>query len=125
MHTVLLTCGRGSYSLTLARAFHAAGHRVLVADAWPRSLCRLSATVDRYFQVPSPARATADWIPAIRQIVRQERVELIVPVYEEVFYLAKANVGSSDPLPLFHTGTKPLLNLSCSESQSPEVEQPQ
>jgi predicted ATP-grasp superfamily ATP-dependent carboligase len=111
MHTVLLTCGRGTYSLTLARAFHAAGHRVLVADAWPRSLCRLSATVDRYFHVPSPARATAEWIPAIRQIVRQERVELIVPVYEEVFYLAQANVGSGDPLPLFAPDFATLIRL--------------
>ena len=111
MHTILLTCGRGTYSLTLARAFHAAGHRVLVADAWPRSLCRLSAAVDRYFHVPSPARATWEWIPAIRQIVRQERVDLIVPVYEEVFYLAKANVGSSDPLPLFAPDFATLIAL--------------
>jgi ATP-grasp domain len=111
MHTILLTCGRGTYSLTLARAFHAAGHRVLVADAWPRSLCRLSAAVDRYFHVPSPARATAEWIPAIRQIVRRERVDLIVPVYEEVFYLAKASVGSSDPLPLFAPDFATLIAL--------------
>jgi predicted ATP-grasp superfamily ATP-dependent carboligase len=111
MQTILLTCGRGTYSLTLARAFHAAGHRVLVADAWARSLCRLSATVDRYFHVPSPARATAEWIPAIRQIVRQEQVDLIVPVYEEVLYLAKANAGSPDPLPVFATDFDTLIRL--------------
>ena len=54
---------------------------------------------------------TLEWIPAIRQIVRQERVDLIVPVYEEVFYLAKANVGSSDPLPLFAPDFATLIAL--------------
>jgi predicted ATP-grasp superfamily ATP-dependent carboligase len=111
MKTILLTCGRGTYSLTLARAFHAAGHRVLVADAWTRSLCRLSATVDRYFHVPSPARETDAWIGALRWIVQQERVDLIVPVYEEAFYLAKANVGSAEPLPLFAPDFATLIGL--------------
>lgn len=111
MHTILLTCGRGTYSLTLARAFHAAGHRVLVADAWPRSLCRLSAAIDQYFHVPSPAGDTAAWVEAIRRIARQQRVDLIVPVYEEVFYLAQAQAGAADPLPLFAPDFETLIGL--------------
>jgi predicted ATP-grasp superfamily ATP-dependent carboligase len=109
--TILLTCGRGTYSLTLARAFHAAGHRVLVADAWPRTLCRHSAAVDQYFHLPSPAQATSAWVAAVLRIVKKQRVNLIVPVYEEVFYLARAMASLSDPPPLFAADFETLIGL--------------
>ena len=111
MSTVLLTCGRGTFSLTLARAFHAAGHRVLVADAWPRSLCRYSAAVARYFYVPSPAKSTTAWAEAIQEIVKQQRVDLIVPIYEEVLHLAKALADLAEPLPLFAADFQTLIAL--------------
>lgn len=111
MSTVLLTCGRGTFSLTLARAFHAAGHRVLVADAWPRSLCRYSAAVARYFYVPSPAKSTTAWAEAIQEIVKQQRVDLIVPIYEEVLHLAKALADLAEPLPLFAADFPTLIAL--------------
>jgi hypothetical protein len=111
MQTILLTCGRGTYSLMLARAFHAGGHKVLVADAWPRSLCRHSAAVAHYFHVPSPAGATDAWVEAIGRIVKQHRVDLIVPVYEEVFYLAKAMGRLADPPPLFAPDFQTLMSL--------------
>jgi predicted ATP-grasp superfamily ATP-dependent carboligase len=111
MSTVLLTCGRGTFSLTLARAFHAAGHRVLVADAWPRSLCRYSAAVSRYFYVPSPAKSTTAWAEAVHEIVKHERVDLIVPIYEEVLHLAKALTELAEPLPLFAADFQTLIAL--------------
>jgi ATP-grasp domain len=101
MRTVLLTCGRGVYALTLARAFHAAGHKVLVADALPRTLCRLSNAVERYFHVPSPALGAAEWLAAILRIVDCHAVDLIVPVYEEVFYLTQGLETLSSPPPVF------------------------
>ena len=111
MSTVLLTCGRGTFSLTLARALHAAGHRVLVADAWPRSLCRYSAAVARYVYVPSPAKSTTAWAEAVQEIVKQERVDLIVPIYEEVLHLAKALTELAEPLPLFAADFQTLIAL--------------
>jgi len=111
MRSVLLTGGRGVYALTLARAFRAAGHKVLVADAWPRTLCRFSSAVDRYFCVPSPARATRAWVAAILQIVDEQAVDLIVPVYEEVFYLAQATARMIDPPPLFAPDFESLIGL--------------
>jgi predicted ATP-grasp superfamily ATP-dependent carboligase len=111
MNTILLTCGRGTYSLLLARAFHAGGHKVLVADAWPRSLCRHSAATAQYFHVPSPAGATDAWVEAIVRIAKQQRVDLIVPVYEEAFYLAKGIESLADPPPLFAPDFQTLIGL--------------
>jgi ATP-grasp domain len=111
MRTLLLTAGRGTYALALARRFRAAGYRVLVADAWPHTLCRYSSAVSRYFHVPSPARQTPDWLSAVWKIAEQHAVDLIVPIYEEVFYLAQAKAAREDGPPLFAPNFDTLIGL--------------
>ena len=99
MRTLLLTAGRGTYALGLARRFHSEGYRVLVSDAWPHTLCRYSSAVSRYFRVPSPARETSAWLDSIWEIAERQSVDLIIPVYEEVFYLAQAKAARKDGPP--------------------------
>ncbi len=111
MTTILLTSGRGVYALALARAFRAGGARVLAADCWPRTLCRYSSAVSRYFQVPSPARAAGDWFAALLRIVDEQSVDLIVPVYEETFYLARAVAGRSSAPAVFSAPFETLIGL--------------
>ena len=111
MRTLLLTAGRGTYALALARRFQAEGYRVLVADAWPHTLCRYSSAVSRYFHVPSPARATSEWLDAGGEISDRHAVDLIVPVYEEVFYLAQAKAARPDGPALFAPSFETLITL--------------
>jgi predicted ATP-grasp superfamily ATP-dependent carboligase len=111
MRTLLLTAGRGTYALTLARRFHAEGYRVLVADAWPHTLCRYSTAVARYFHVPSAARETSQWLNAIWDIAARQSVDLIVPIYEEVFYLAQAKAALKQGPPLFAPDFETLMTL--------------
>ncbi len=111
MRTLLLTAGRGTYALTLARRFHAEGYRVLVADAWPHTLCRYSSAVARYFHVPSPARETSEWLDAVWDIADKQSVDLIIPIYEEVFYLAQAKAARKDGPALFAPSFETLIGL--------------
>ena len=111
MRTLLLTAGRGTYALTLARRFHAEGYRVLVADAWPHTLCRYSSAVARYFHVPSPARETSAWLDAVWDIADRQSVDLIIPIYEEVFYLAQAKAARKGGPPLFAPNFETLIGL--------------
>ncbi len=90
MSNILLTSGRGNLVLALARRLHAAGHRVFVADNWPHYLSKYSTAVERAFQTPPAAQETKDWIKAIARIVTDCRIDLIVPVFEEIVYLARA-----------------------------------
>jgi len=111
MRTLLLTAGRGTYALTLARRFHSEGYRVLVADAWPHTLCRYSSAVARYFHVPSPARETSAWLDAVWDIAERHGVDLIIPIYEEVFYLAQAKAARKSGPPLFAPSFETLISL--------------
>jgi predicted ATP-grasp superfamily ATP-dependent carboligase len=111
MRTLLLTAGRGTYALTLARRFHSEGYRVLVADAWPHTLCRYSSAVSRYFHVPSPARKTSEWLDSVWDIAERHSVDLIIPVYEEVFYLAQAKAALKKGPPLFAPHFDTLIAL--------------
>ncbi|MFC5702351.1 ATP-grasp domain-containing protein [Cohnella faecalis] len=87
--TILLTGGRAPVTLELARSFHSAGHRVLVAESARYHLCRVSRAVERSFQVPPPNENTKSYLDAIESIVTSERVDVIIPTCEEIFFIAK------------------------------------
>lgn len=87
--TILLTGGRAPCTLELARAFRAAGHRVLVAESVRHHLCRVSRAVERSFYVPAPNDDAALFLDKIEQIIIEEKVDVLIPTCEEVFYIAK------------------------------------
>lgn len=88
MSTVLLTLGRLPKALDLARAFHAAGWRVLVAEPFRKHLAGASNTVARSIVVPAPAEDREAYLAALLGIVAEEGVDLVVPVSEEVVHVA-------------------------------------
>jgi len=87
--TILLTGGRAPCTLELARSFHRAGHRVIVAESVRYHLCRVSRAVERSYSVPSPNSDTESFLEAIESIVIEERVDVLIPTCEEIFYIAK------------------------------------
>jgi hypothetical protein len=86
--TILLTLGRLPKGLELARGLHAAGHRVLVADPFGWHLSKPSRAVARSIQVPAPALAQDAYLDALAAIARDEAVDLIIPVSEEVMHVS-------------------------------------
>ncbi|GAA4095834.1 ATP-grasp domain-containing protein [Nonomuraea soli] len=86
---VLITGGRAPVALDLARKFAAGGARVLVAESASANLCGRSRAVAEVFRVPPPNRAPERFVRALVEIVRRERVELLVPTCEEIFWVAR------------------------------------
>lgn len=86
--SVLLTLGRLPKALELARALHDAGARVFVADPFARSLCKPSRAVAGYFQTPAPRDGPEAYRAALRELVRREKIDLVVPVSEEAIHVA-------------------------------------
>ena len=82
--TVLVSGGKMTKSLQLARSFHAAGHRVIMIESSKYRLTghRFSRSVDRFYTVPKPQ--SPDYPDALLSIVRREGVDVYVPVCSPV-----------------------------------------
>lgn len=106
---VLITSARSPVAIDMARQFHAAGHEVYTADSLCLPVCRFSKAVKKNFKVTSPRHDSQKFIDNLIAIADQEKIDMIIPMYEEIVYIAKE-------LPRFpkHTmvfsETFPLLN---------------
>jgi hypothetical protein len=78
--TVLVSGGKMTKALALARAFHAAGHRVVLVESAPYRLTghRFSRAVDAFHVVPAPD--DPGYTDALVDVVRREGVDVYVPV---------------------------------------------
>jgi predicted ATP-grasp superfamily ATP-dependent carboligase len=78
--TILISGGKMTKALHLARAFHRAGHRVILAEAAKYRLSghRFSRAVDRFHTIPSAG--DPGYAAALVEIVRREGVDVYVPV---------------------------------------------
>ena len=82
--TVLISGGKMTKALQLARSFHAAGHRVILIESRKYWLTghRFSRAVARFHTVPDPREP--GYAAALLEIVRAEGVDVYVPVCSPV-----------------------------------------
>lgn len=82
--TVLLSGGKMTKSLQLARSFHAAGHRVIMVESakYRLSAHRFSRSVGAFYTVPDAS--SPQYASALIDIVRREGVDVYVPVCSPV-----------------------------------------
>jgi predicted ATP-grasp superfamily ATP-dependent carboligase len=82
--TILVSGGKMTKALQLARSFHQAGHRVILIESHKYWLTghRFSWAVDRFYTVPNPD--APDYIDALLKIVQSEGVDVYVPVCSPV-----------------------------------------
>lgn len=90
---ILLTNGRFPASLDLARQLRKAGHNVLSVDPMQYHVCKFSIDVSKSWQTPAPSRNPAGYVDAVKKVIRKARVDMIIPIHEEILYLAE----SGDP----------------------------
>ena len=78
--TILISGGKMTKALQLARSFHRAGHRVVLVEAAKYHLTghRFSNAVDRFYAVPKPQDPA--YAQALLDIVRRENIDVYVPV---------------------------------------------
>lgn len=88
--TVLITFARSYLALEAARQWHAKGHRVIVTDSITLPISRFSNAVSKYYKVPSPRFHHNAYIKELSRIIKEQKVDILFPVYEEISYIAKA-----------------------------------
>ncbi len=93
--TVLISGGKMTKALALARAFHRAGHRVILVEAahYRFSGHRFSRAVDAFHVVPSPG--SPGYGAAMLDIVRREGVDVYVPVCSPASARADAEIKAA------------------------------
>ena len=99
--SVLITGARAPVALHLARLFHGAGWRVVLADTPAAPLSAASRACAAYVRLPPPRFAFEAYGNAVDALVAQENVSLVLPTCEEVFYLARAWQERRPPARLF------------------------
>lgn len=111
--TVMVSGGKMTKSLQLARSFHAAGHRVIMIESSKYRLTghRFSLAVDRFYTVPKPQ--SPDYVSALVAIVQNEGVDVYVPVCSPAasYYDALAKPALSQYCEVLHCDTDMVRRL--------------
>lgn len=87
---ILLTNGRFPVALDLARQLYWAGHYVFVVDPMQYHVCKFSIAVKSSKQVPAPHDDAQGYITGVKDMATRWRVDLIIPIHEEIFFLANS-----------------------------------
>lgn len=103
---ILLTGGKMTKALQLARSFHAAGHRVVLVEAHKYWLVghRFSNAVDRFYTVPAPHKDPEGYTQELLAIAKKENIDVYVPVCSPVqsYYDSLAKPVLSGCCEVFH-----------------------
>ena len=85
---ILITSSRMPYAVGMARKLAEAGHEVYASDAYELAPGSHSKYLAGHFVTGSPRDATEQFVDDVVRIASENEIELIVPSFEEVFYLA-------------------------------------
>jgi hypothetical protein len=83
-------------AIDLARQLKKAGHTVYVVDPMHYHGCKFSTAVKKSFRVPAPHDDAAGYIAGVKTAIAARQIDLIIPIHEEIFYLAEC--GDSEIL---------------------------
>ena len=111
--TIMISGGKMTKALQLARTFHCAGHRVILVESAKYRLTghRFSKAVDRFYTVP-PSQSPG-YADALLTIVRSEGVDVYVPVCSPVasYYDALAESTLSPYCEVLHCDPEMVRTL--------------
>ena len=111
--TILISGGKMTKALQLARSFHQAGHRVILIETHKYWLTghRYSWAVDRFYTVPNPQ--SPEYPQALLDIVRQEGVDVYVPVCSPIasYYDAEVQTVLAPYCTVMHVDVEMLQRL--------------
>ncbi|TAE60048.1 MAG: ATP-grasp domain-containing protein [Nostocales cyanobacterium] len=103
---ILLTGGKMTKSLQLARSFHRAGHQVFMVETHKYWLSghRFSNAVKNFFTVPAPEKNPEGYIQGLLEIVKREKIDVFIPVSSPVasYYDSLAKSTLSPYCEVFH-----------------------
>lgn len=86
---ILVTGARAPVTLHLCRLLQSKGLQVYAADSCTYAVTKVSNTVKKFLQVPSPKFESFLFVQTMTKIIEDYHIDLIIPTCEETFYIAK------------------------------------
>jgi len=86
---VLILGARAPVALDHARRFHAQGSTVMAGDSHACRLTSSSRAISGSVRLPPPRTAPLEFAAELRRYIESERIDLVLPTCEEVFYLSR------------------------------------
>lgn len=115
MKTVIISAARTLFALRLARAFSSQGVRVVTTDTVHYATAAVSIASSHYVRTASPRLNYAQYLRDVARLLEEEKPDLWIPAYEEVFYLARARETHLPELPLFAPPYRLLSRFHCKQ----------
>ncbi|MGZ3405193.1 MAG: ATP-grasp domain-containing protein [Polyangia bacterium] len=108
---LLFTSSRLPVALDEIRKFGRRGHRVFAADTFDAAPGSHSRHVVAHAKIAPPAFAPERFYRDIQQLIIDWHIDLVLPCFEEAFYLARHLVEMSELAPVFTSDFAPLTRL--------------
>ncbi|MDJ0775278.1 MAG: ATP-grasp enzyme [Mastigocoleus sp. MO_167.B18] len=103
---ILISGGKMTKALQLARSFHAAGHRVVLIETHKYWLSghRFSNAVDKFYTTDFPQKNPQAYIQNLIDIIKEENIDVYIPVTSPVasYYDSLAKPVISEYCQVFH-----------------------
>ncbi len=97
----LVTTSRMPFAVDEIRKLGETGHDVTAVDTFKASPGSHSRGAARHIEVPAPNQDTEKFIDAVVEIIDDRKIEWLLPMFEEVFYLAAHRDRLGDRCELF------------------------
>ncbi|MFV0434810.1 MAG: carbamoyl-phosphate synthase large subunit [Leucobacter sp.] len=120
---VLVTSSRNTFALDIIRKLGSTGHTVVAADTYREAVGNHSRFADAHEVTASPRFETDKFIEDVRDIVERHEIDLIIPTFEEAFYLSARAHDLPDGVRLFMGSFDKLARLHDKGSFQRLVEQ--
>lgn len=86
---ILFTGGRSPATLALLRLFGQAGYHCQVAESLQPNLAGASRYCRQNHRIAPPRQQTKGFINDLKALIEREKIELLIPTCEEVFYVSR------------------------------------
>lgn len=108
---VLVTTSRMPFAVDQIRKLGRQGHTTFAADTFRTAPGNHSSYVEKSFVVPPPRQQPRDFVRDIARIAREHTIDVIVPTFEEVFFLSRYRDELPAHTQLFAPGFDVLTRL--------------
>ncbi|WP_022877643.1 carbamoyl phosphate synthase large subunit [Microbacterium sp. B19] len=108
---VLITSSRNTFALDLVRKLGSVGHTVFASDTYDGAVGNHSRFLAGHLVTPSPRFETDAFIETVGAYVREHDIDVIIPTFEEVFYLAARVADLPEGVELYAGGFADLARL--------------